>query len=488
MANGSHPRYATAPGRMPAGAGQAFAPARGGARRGSVARRVGDVWRTTPGAIWTFLQREPASFWFLNLYMFIEYVRPQQIYTSMDVLPWGLTFLLLALATAAGEGKLGRFPTVISGLLGFYTLVLVASSFTAFSTDASFASYSVYINWMLVFVLIVNVVTTERRFFVFMLAFLLYSFKMSQHGARSWAETGFGFRDWGATGGPGWFHNSGEFGIQMCVFFPLALGFVIAMWKHWGKWQRLFFLSFPVTAVMSMVASSSRGALIGGALTLAWMVARSRHRFKVLIPAALAVALVIAVIPPEQKARFESAGEDETSTTRITYWKDGLEIAADHPVLGIGYGNWLPYYKTYYNPAGQLPHNIFIEAVAEMGYTGLFAFVLLIGATFVVNFKTRKVLRALPGDNAFLKQMAHGLDGALVGFLGSGFFVTVLYYPFFWVNLAMTAALYVCAENKAREMRAGGAGAAPSRQAEPVQLHAPRPMGRGGYYRQGSVA
>ncbi len=487
MADASHPRFAAAPGRMPAGSGRGYAPPRGGARRGSAARRVSDVWRTTPGAIWAFLAREPASFWFLNLYMFIEYVRPQQVYTSIDVLPWGLTFLLLALATAAGEGKLGRFPTVISGLLGLYTLVLVASSFTAFSTDASLGKFSIYLNWVLVFALTVSVVTTERRFFVYMLAFLLYSYKMSQHGARSWAETGFGFRDWGATGGPGWFHNSGEFGIQMCIFFPLALGFVIAMWKHWGKWQRLFFLSFPVTAVMSMIASSSRGALVGGALTMVWMVARSKHRFKVLVPAALAVALVIAVIPAEQKARFQSAGEDETSTTRITYWKDGLEIAANHPVLGIGYGNWLPYYKTYYNPAGQLPHNIFIEAVAEMGYTGLFAFVLLIGATFVVNFKTRKVLRALPGDHAFLTQMAHGLDGALVGFLGSGFFVTVLYYPFFWINLAMTAALHVCALHKAAEIRAGGGIAAASRPAGPAPGHAPPRMGRGGYW-QGSVA
>lgn len=479
MADASPFRFAAPQGQ--AGARVATPP--GTAGRRSLARGVSDVWRTRPRDIWAFVKREPASFWFLNLYMFIEYVRPQLVYRSIDVFPWGLTFLALAIATALSEGKLARFPTVISGLLGFYTLVLVASSFTAFSSDASFAKFSVFLNWILVFVLTVNVITTERRFFVYMLAFLLYSYKMSQHGARSWAETGFGFRDWGAAGSPGWFQNSGEFGIQMCVFFPLATAFVMALWKHWGKWQRLFFLSFPVTAVMSMIASSSRGALVGGALTLVWMVARSRHRFRVLVPAVLAVALVIAVLPPEQKERFRSAGEDDTSTTRITYWKHGLEIAADHPVLGIGYGNWLPYYKTYYNPAGQLPHNIFIEAVAEMGYTGLVAFVLLIGATFVVNHKTRKILKAIPGDSAFLFQMAHGLDGALIGFLGSGFFVTVLYYPYFWINLAMTVALHVCAVNKAREARAGGGRSAAPHPAEPVPAVAHRPMGRGGYYR-----
>jgi hypothetical protein len=46
--------------------------------------------------------------------------------------------------------------------------------------------------------------------------------------------------------------------------------------------------------------------------------------------------------------------------------------------------------------------------------------------------------------------MAHGLDAALIGYLASGFFITVLYYPFFWINFAMTVALHRAALNKAR--------------------------------------
>ena len=46
--------------------------------------------------------------------------------------------------------------------------------------------------------------------------------------------------------------------------------------------------------------------------------------------------------------------------------------------------------------------------------------------------------------------MAHGLDGALVGFLVCGFFVTVLYYPYFWINLAMTTSLYEAAKRWAK--------------------------------------
>lgn len=480
MGDTFHPGLAGLPGQTspPGGVGRGHAPSPPRARRGAAGRPFGVLWRAHPKEIWAAVKKEPLSFWFLTLYMFIEYVRPQNVYPSIDVIPWGQTFLILSiLAMLLGKEPV-RLPTAISGLLLLFTFVLVASSITAFSPEAAFSGFPLFLNWILVFILIANVVTTERRFFIFMLAFLLYSFKMSQHGARSWAMNGFGFRDWGVTGGPGWFHNSGEFGIQMCIFFPLAMGFVVALWKHWGKWQRLVFLAFPVTAVMSMIASSSRGALVGGGLVLAWMVARSRYRVRAGLAAAVVVFLVVTVMPPEQRARFETAGEDDTSEARLTLWKRGLDIAAENPALGIGYNNWRRYATVHYGRQ-LLPHNVFIEAVAELGYTGLSAFVLLIGATFVLNFKTRKVVKALPGDHAFLYQMAHGLDGALIGFIGSGFFVTVLYYPFFWVNLAMTVALHVTALNKARELRAGGTGAV----AVPVRVASPRglwPAGRGG--------
>ena len=98
----------------------------------------------------------------------------------------------------------------------------------------------------------------------------------------------------------------------------------------------------------------------------------------------------------------------------------------EHPVLGIGYENWQDYHEATYGLRA-LPHNIFIEAGAEMGYTGLAGFVGLIGATLWVNRRTRKIAKSIPGGgNRFLHDTAHGLDGAMIGFLASGFFVTVL--------------------------------------------------------------
>src|SRR5690606_3030628 len=123
-------------------------------------------------------------------------------------------------------------------------------------------------------------------------------------------------------------------------------------------------------------------------------------------------ALTWVVVPPEQKARFSSAGEDETSTSRLDRWEIGIEVANQYPVLGIGYNNWI-------TSLGPLSHNIFIEALTELGYTGLLSFLSLIAATFVVNHQTRRLLKGVPTTTPFMRHAAFGLDGALVGYLTS---------------------------------------------------------------------
>jgi hypothetical protein len=50
--------------------------------------------------------------------------------------------------------------------------------------------------------------------------------------------------------------------------------------------------------------------------------------------------------------------------------------------------------------------------------------------------------------------MAHGFDAALVAYLVTGFFVTVLYYPFFWINLAFSVSLRETTRRRLRAVRA----------------------------------
>jgi putative inorganic carbon (HCO3(-)) transporter len=153
-------------------------------------------------------------------------------------------------------------------------------------------------------------------------------------------------------------------------------------------------------------------------------------------------AITWVLLPEGNKARWREAGKDQDSLNRLTYWKDGIKIAKEYPLLGIGYRNWLPYYRTHYNPKGEVPHNYLVEAGSELGFTGLFVFVGMTGAFFWQNSRTRRrVAAGSASPDRFLWAMTYGLDGAMIGFLASGFFVTVLYYPYYWMNMALAMAL-----------------------------------------------
>ena len=432
-----------------------------------------------PRAFLRFFAREPLPFWCLCFYVMIEYVRPQQVYPVIDFLPWGELSLALTILTFVASGIRPRKAQILDTGMVVFSVVVVASSLTAFMPAVARENWSLYLSWVLLYVLTSFIVTTPRRFFIFLALFFLWSLKMSQHGARTLAMRGFAFADWGANGGPGWFQNSGEFAIQMCIFLPMSFHFMVSLrdrlprWAFWGGMALL-----PGTAALSIVATSSRGGQLAAAVVTLFLIGQfPKRRVKGFAAVAIMLALLWTLIPPEQKQRFTEMGEDDTSQSRLTYWRHGLEIMREHPLLGVGYKNWGPYYVRYYNPEGEVSHNIFIEAGSEMGYLGLAAFVFLIVGTFVLNWRTRRLSRRIPRWEPFLRSAALGLDAALIGFMVSGFFVTVLFYPFFWMNLSLTAALHESTRRARREAAAAQAVALapPPRPAAAWRAPAPAP-------------
>jgi putative inorganic carbon (HCO3(-)) transporter len=414
-----------------------------------------------PAVIWGALARQPIQFWAVFVYVFFEYVRPQSIYPSIDVIPFGqLTLLAAAGTTLLTSLGTRRWTAIDTGLLAFSVAWALSIAF-AFDRSESLDRVDIFSSWLLVYFAISTAVNTQTRFLLLMGSWLLWNLKMSFFAFRSWASIGFAFRDWGVVGAPGWFANSGEFGIQMCVLFPISLYFALGLRRRVSTPVFLGLLFIPFTALAGAVASASRGAQLGMAVIALWILLRSRYKVRGLIGLAVLGSVFYFAVPEEQKARLSSSGEDETSQSRLLYWERGLDIAAEHPAFGIGYQNWTIYNaSTWTGPRLGLPHNIFIECIAELGYVGFASLVFLLIASFWLNAKTRSLARDLGPAGHLTSQLALGLDGAMVGYMASGFFVTVLYYPYQWFNLAFTASLHLCALRARRGMQRAARAAA----------------------------
>jgi O-antigen ligase len=400
------------------------------------------------------IREEGWAFIFICVYLFFEYVRPQSLYPQINIIPWVDVIITITFVIAILNNEFGkRSFQAIDKLMIIFAIVVLLSSFMSYYPDTSFANWRTFFNWFIIYFLIVGIITNERRFFIFFLSFLLYSFKMSQHGFRSWAQRGFGYADWGVAGAPGWFHNSGEVGIQMCIFTPMAIAFIFAVYKYISKPWLYFFLLMPLTSVGTAIASSSRATILGLAGAGGWSILR-RPKTVILGGLFLAVvAVVVMQVMPEPFAeRFETMGEDRTSTHRLERWGDGLQAMNHNPLFGVGFTAWSEYYPRNFileDKGSLLVHNIFIQCGTELGYIGLIVFLALIVACFLITKKVRKI--AKNHDDRFFYMLSFGFDAALVGFIVNAAFVTVLYYPYFWIHCALTTSLYTALINKYSE-------------------------------------
>ena len=72
-------------------------------------------------------------------------------------------------------------------------------------------------------------------------------------------------------GPEGYFQNSGEFAIQMLIFAPISYEFLKTL-KPWLTRNRFYVVAtFPITAVLSVLGASSRGAQIALAVQIVKM-------------------------------------------------------------------------------------------------------------------------------------------------------------------------------------------------------------------------
>jgi len=290
--------------------------------------------------------------------------------------------------------------------------------------------------------LVCAIITTRIRILLFWLTLMVINLKMSQHGTRGWIERGFSFADWGVSGSPGWFQNSGEFAMQMTFFLGLSWFFLSALKPYLGKRKAMVLVGLLCgTAVASILASSTRGGQLAGAGVLLAILVLSRVRLRTVLGTALVLWVGWVAIPPEQKARFDSMGDDTTSELRRGYWREARQLARENPVFGIGYGNWGFYFEARHGPPVEVIHNTPLEAAVELGYPGAALFFSMVLVSFLANASARRRAKRLGEWGIVFSGMANGLDAGMVGLVVASQFMSVLYYPVFWMSFALATAL-----------------------------------------------
>jgi O-antigen ligase len=238
---------------------------------------------------------------------------------------------------------------------------------------------------------------------------------------------------------------------------------------------RLAALGSAGLAAMAMALTFSRGAAVAAGVVLIAMVVMRYIRLRYLI-AALGIAAVVLVAVPQYADRVLSLGSvasfftdeaagssaDNSLLSRATENLTAINVFADHPIVGVGPGQFSEYYRQYSDQIGisvraqdREAHNLYLGLAAEAGALGLGAFVAAVIVTLVGLARARRAAMATRPD---LAALATGFLLAIVAYLASGVFLHLSYARYFWLMLALAgvAAVVVRAAVAADEGPDGG--------------------------------
>jgi O-antigen ligase len=230
----------------------------------------------------------------------------------------------------------------------------------------------------------------------------------------------------------------------MAMALPLGLGAVAGARRNGSRRVMLGALALEV---VFLGVTRARGAWLGAACGLAmvmWLGRRRLNRTVVVLAVASAGAAGIAAAVPGRVTPHDAGdakrysgmvevlqqGVDARSTalrTRFGLWRRTLAMVRDHPLLGVGPGNWPVAFPRYAEPgatrdgvlsatrAPRQAHQDLLERAAETGLPGLLALMVLAAGTVVAARRRTEDSETRPAASA-----AAGSLVALVGLsLGS---------------------------------------------------------------------
>jgi len=160
---------------------------------------------------------------------------------------------------------------------------------------------------------------------------------------------------------------------------------------------------------------------------------------KIILAIALAAAIVLSLRPEIlSESRLQDVDEF-TSVSRLALWGAAGYMFLEHPMMGVGFGNYRSLYNDYIPGAepGQLDaHNLYLQFLGETGVIGFLAFGVMVFAL------ARIAIRLAKNTETPDRVIGIAMGGALVTTLTHGvvdylFNVSPQFGGLFWLVMAL---------------------------------------------------
>lgn len=233
--------------------------------------------------------------------------------------------------------------------------------------------------------------------------------------------------------------NSNNLGAFMVIYiFPLIM---LALREKDKRKKTIYFL-LSLLPLVNIVLSFSRNAWVG--LVIGCVILALTYNWRIIL--GLFGLGGVSLFIPQVWNRVREITDVSQNLSRIKLWDIALMMIKDHPIKGVGNGNYRALYEKYrilyknkieYYPGQNFhPHNIFIKIQTELGIFGTLAFLAMVLSIIyrLINFIKKS-------RDEFYKSFYKGFLASFVAFimmnLIDNFFSAPKVIAFFWILIAV---------------------------------------------------
>jgi putative inorganic carbon (hco3(-)) transporter len=246
--------------------------------------------------------------------------------------------------------------------------------------------------------------------------------------------------------------NAPNLWAQVLVAISILVVFRILHEKHaFRKFVAVLMLGIILYIVLN---TYSRGAYLALALDAFLILFLFKKRFNpiILLSGAIILILLIPFLPQTYRDRFTSLFivttdngiyQDTSLRGRSSEMLTGLAMFAEHPLLGVGAGNYKPNYQRYaqligieFRAEARDPHSLYVQLLAETGILGTIAFLGMMFFLFDALNKACQAIERSPRLADWLPWIS-AFRLAILSYLLTSIFLHNAYIRYLWILVAM---------------------------------------------------
>lgn len=409
--------------------------------------KASPIRRSVKQESWIIRRGHAIAYAGLFLFTFVLYFRPYELFPALAAfssMAFWIAILTLAfyLPTQLSlEGNLTARPREVNLML-LLCLAALLSIPLAINPGEALATFQDFLRPALMFIVLINVVRTERRLKGLFFLTLGVGFVLGLGAVDDYRQGNFAVEGYRVAGRIGnMFGNPNDMALHLLTVMPIAVGLMLSTR---GVFRKALYATCVVFTILGSIVTFSRGAFLGllGVFgVLAWKIGR-RNRFLVTVCALVFIAAFVAFTPGNYTGRLGSILDHSrdaagSASARQDLLVRSIQVSINHPLLGVGMGN-------FHNVSIQelVNHNAYMQVATEMGWCALAIYTMFMITALKGLRRIERETFTTPRTDRQGKRiyyLAIGLQASLVGYMVCSFFISVAYqwYVYYLVGYAV---------------------------------------------------